>query len=307
MNQDKTGKFISKLRKEKKLTQADLAEKMGVSINAVSKWERGLSFPDVSLYKSLCNELGISIEELINGEKGNSEEAKEQAIYKTIDEKDKSKKKSNKIIIILSIIITIFIVFGLLYYNIVLKVNLDTHSDYLYEVAINYLKEEELEYNPDSKNKDFNSFYAYQDTKTPFVVSIFAIGFTILLSVLFYLMSWGVDGLGLAQSIGAVVEIIILLYILQRRAKRELLDKAFWRAMGRMLFAGVITGCVAFSMTKFVPLMASDTSLVITIPKFLIIAGVSFVAYLIASYFLNLKEAAPILRYFKKILFRNVK
>ena len=150
-------------------------------------------------------------------------------------------------------------------------------------------------------------FYAYQDTKTPFVVSIFAIGFTILLSVLFYLMSWGVDGLGLAQSIGAVVEIIILLYILQRRAKRELLDKAFWRAMGRMLFAGVITGCVAFSMTKFVPLMASDTSLVITIPKFLIIAGVSFVAYLIASYFLNLKEAAPILRYFKKILFRNVK
>lgn len=161
MNQDKTGKFISKLRKEKKLTQADLAEKMGVSINAVSKWERGLSFPDVSLYKSLCNELGISIEELINGEKGNSEEAKEQAIYKTINEKDKSKKKSNKIIIILSIIITIFIVFGLLYYNIVLKVNLDTHSDYLYEAAISYLKEEELEYNPDSKNKDFNSFYAY--------------------------------------------------------------------------------------------------------------------------------------------------
>ena len=53
MNQEKIGKFISKLRKEKQMTQGDLAEKMGVSINAVSKWERGLSFPDVSLYKIL--------------------------------------------------------------------------------------------------------------------------------------------------------------------------------------------------------------------------------------------------------------
>lgn len=150
-------------------------------------------------------------------------------------------------------------------------------------------------------------FYAYQDTKTPFVVSIFAIGFTILLSVWFYTMHWGVDGLGLAQSIGAIVEIIILLYILQRRSKNVLLDKAFWKGVSRMLIAGVVTGCVAFSMTKFVPLMATDTSLVITIPKFLVISGISFVAYLMASYFLSLKEAAPILRYFKKILFRNVK
>ena len=161
MNQEKTGKFITKLRKEKKLTQADLAEKMGVSINAVSKWERGLSFPNVSLYKSLCNELDISIEELINGEKGSSEEAKEKAIYKTIDEKDKTKRKSKKIITILCIIITIFVLFGFMYYYIELKVELDTHSDYLYDSAISYLKEDEFAYNPDSKNKDFNSFYAY--------------------------------------------------------------------------------------------------------------------------------------------------
>lgn len=51
MDQNKSGKFIAKLRKEKNMTQEQLAEKMGVSINAVSKWERGLSFPDVSLYK----------------------------------------------------------------------------------------------------------------------------------------------------------------------------------------------------------------------------------------------------------------
>ena len=93
MNQDKTGKFIAKCRRDKNMTQEQLAEKMGVSINAVSKWERGLSFPDVSLYKTLCSELDISIEELINGEKGNSEKDKEKAIYKTLDEKNKTKKK----------------------------------------------------------------------------------------------------------------------------------------------------------------------------------------------------------------------
>ena len=150
-------------------------------------------------------------------------------------------------------------------------------------------------------------FYAYQDTKTPFIVSIFAIGLTIGLSVWFYLIGLGVDGLGWAQSIGAMVEIVILLYILQRRSGRVLLNKSYWRATFRMIFATAIAGCVAFSMTKFVPLMATDTSLVITIPKFLLISSVSFIAYLIASYFLNLKEAGPIFRYFKKILFRNVK
>ncbi len=150
-------------------------------------------------------------------------------------------------------------------------------------------------------------FYAHQDTKTPFVVSIFAIGLTIILSVWFYLLGWGVDGLGLAQSLGAVVEIIILLYILQKRSRGELLDKAFWKATVRMVFATVITGCVAFSMTKFIPLMATDNSLVITIPKFLVISIVSVASYLIASYFLELREAKPVFQYFKKILFRNAK
>ena len=150
-------------------------------------------------------------------------------------------------------------------------------------------------------------FYAFQDTKTPFYVSILAVGLTIGISIWFYTMGLGVDGLGAAQSIGAVIEIVILLYILQRRAHGELLNRAFWRATGRMLFAGIIAGCVAFSMTKFVPLMATDTSLVITIPKFMLIASVSLIAYLIASYFLNLKEAKPVFKYIKKILFRNAK
>ena len=150
-------------------------------------------------------------------------------------------------------------------------------------------------------------FYAYQDTKTPFIISIVAIGLTIVLSVMAYFLGWGVDGLGIAQSIGAVVEVIILLSILQKRSGGEILNKEFWRGFSRMLFATLICGCVAFSMTKFVPLMATDTSLVITIPKFILIAVVSLISYVIASFFLNLEEAEPVINYVKKILFRNVK
>ena len=150
-------------------------------------------------------------------------------------------------------------------------------------------------------------FYAYQDTRTPFRVSIIAIGSTIGLMVLFTVTKWGVDGLGIAQSIGALFEVILLLAILQRRSRGVLLNKAFWRAISRMLIATVITGCVAFSMTKFIPLRVTDTSLVITIPKFLLISVISMAAYLLASYFLNLKEALPIFRYLKRKLFKNVK
>ena len=150
-------------------------------------------------------------------------------------------------------------------------------------------------------------FYAYQDTKTPFRVSIIAVGLTMILSVMAWLLNWGVDGLGLAQSVGALVEIIILLAILQKRSKGEILNKSFWKAFLRMLIATAIAGCVAFSMTKFVPLRATDTSLVITIPKFLLIGSTSFIAYFIASYFLNLAEIEPVVNYIKKILFKNAK
>ncbi len=150
-------------------------------------------------------------------------------------------------------------------------------------------------------------FYAYQDTKTPFRVSIIAIGLTILLSISFYLLGWGVDGLGLAQSIGAIIEIIILLFILQRKSEYKILNRDFWKVISKMIFATFITGCVAFSATKFIPLMVTDTSLVITVPKFLLIAALSILSYIIASFFLNLEEVEPIVKYIKKILFKNVK
>ena len=150
-------------------------------------------------------------------------------------------------------------------------------------------------------------FYAYQDTKTPFVVSIFAIGATILLSVVFYLLDFGVEGLGWAQSIGAVLEIIILIFILQRRSKNQLLDFDFLKGFLKMAFATLITSCVAYSMTKFFPLMATDNSFLQTFPKFCLISIVSLGAYCIASFFLGLSEVKPIFEKLKYILFRNIK
>ncbi len=160
MNQEKIGKFIAKNRKDKGLTQEALAEKLGISTNAVSKWERGLSFPDVSLFKKLCSELDISIEELINGEKSKSTESKDKAIIASLEEKTKIEKKSKKKIILLSIFILLIIAFSVIYSS-TLKINLINESNDLYDIAIDYLREREFKSNPDSSKDDFNVFYSY--------------------------------------------------------------------------------------------------------------------------------------------------
>ena len=79
MDQEKIGKFIANLRKEKRLTQEQLAEKLGVTDKSVSRWENGKCLPDVSLYKDLCNILGITLNEFFAGEKIKEEKFKEQA------------------------------------------------------------------------------------------------------------------------------------------------------------------------------------------------------------------------------------
>ena len=69
MNQEKIGNFIATLRKEKKMTQAELGERVGVTGKAVSRWERGLSIPDVAIINKVSEMLGITTTELLNGEK----------------------------------------------------------------------------------------------------------------------------------------------------------------------------------------------------------------------------------------------
>ena len=68
MNQQIIGKFISQKRKEKNLTQEQLAEKLGVSNKTISKWETGKCMPDYSVIKNLCEELEITVAELMDGE-----------------------------------------------------------------------------------------------------------------------------------------------------------------------------------------------------------------------------------------------
>jgi len=79
MDQIKIGKFIAEKRKETNLTQEQLAEKLNISKNAVSKWERGLNLPDVSIMQDLCRILNITLNELFVGEKIQEEEYKEIA------------------------------------------------------------------------------------------------------------------------------------------------------------------------------------------------------------------------------------
>ena len=68
MNQQATGKFIAQKRKEKNLTQEQLAERIGVSNKTISKWETGKCMPDYSVVKNLCEELEITVAELMDGE-----------------------------------------------------------------------------------------------------------------------------------------------------------------------------------------------------------------------------------------------
>ena len=69
MNQEKIGLFISKLRKEKNLTQKDLGDLLDITDNSVSKWERGINAPDISQLKRIASIFNITVGELLNGER----------------------------------------------------------------------------------------------------------------------------------------------------------------------------------------------------------------------------------------------
>lgn len=73
MDLEKTGKFIAQLRKEKGMTQKELGAVLNITDKAISKWERGYNLPDSDVMVRLCNVLGISINELISGERISSE------------------------------------------------------------------------------------------------------------------------------------------------------------------------------------------------------------------------------------------
>ena len=79
MDQIKIGKFIAECRKKNNLTQMQLAEKLNITDRAISKWENGKAMPDSSIMLDLCNELKISVNELLSGEVIKMEDYKKQA------------------------------------------------------------------------------------------------------------------------------------------------------------------------------------------------------------------------------------
>ena len=113
MDQTEIGKFIAKCRKEKKLTQAQLAEKLNITDRAVSKWETGKSMPDSSLMLELCEILGITVNELLSGEEIDMESYEKKADENLIALKRKNENSMTKNVII-SILFSVTLLVGIM-------------------------------------------------------------------------------------------------------------------------------------------------------------------------------------------------
>lgn len=98
MNQEAIGKFIAACRKEKNLTQMQLAEKLNITNRAVSKWETGKSCPDVSIMMKLCDILGITVNELLSAERISMENYPKKSRRKSNGIKTQKRSGSKKLI-----------------------------------------------------------------------------------------------------------------------------------------------------------------------------------------------------------------
>ena len=110
MNQLVIGKLISQKRKEKNLTQEQLAEKLGVSNKTISKWETGKCMPDYSIIKDLCEELDITVAELMDGEEKEGKSIRaydEEHIMDLLKRTQELEKQKNLIYAILLIVMGI--------------------------------------------------------------------------------------------------------------------------------------------------------------------------------------------------------
>ena len=104
MDQIKIGKFIQEKRKEKNITQSELAEKLYVTDRAVSKWERGLCLPDAGTMPDLCKILNITINDLFSGEKVDMKE-NEKKLEENLLEMTRQKEEKDKQLLTLEIVI----------------------------------------------------------------------------------------------------------------------------------------------------------------------------------------------------------
>ena len=121
MNNEKMGQFISELRKSHQMTQKELAAKLDVSDKAVSKWERGQSYPDISLLSPLSAILGITATELLNGERAGQEAVNvETSVVNALEYVGKTAKSKIKLAqSILAAVLSILILLGIFVVSVV--------------------------------------------------------------------------------------------------------------------------------------------------------------------------------------------
>lgn len=153
MDNQKIGNFIKELRKEKNLTQKDLATKLNITDRAISKWERGLSCPDISLLDDLSKILEVSVIEILKGRRLNKDEIlNNKYLVETMTfTSNNLKNKLLKIIDLISIFIVSFIVLLLVFYNI--KGYYYTHKNY---TTLNYVDPSVVEFKFDEKIRNIN-------------------------------------------------------------------------------------------------------------------------------------------------------
>lgn len=151
------------------------------------------------------------------------------------------------------------------------------------------------------------SFYAQKDTRTPLIVSIFSIGLNVGLAIYLGLYTGlGLNGLAIAQSLIAVLEVMILLVIMERRMP-GMFDVTFLWAILRMVLAATVGGLFTYILVRTFPLRAQDVGFFTLAPKFGLIVIGSLVSYVAASFMLRLSEPKPIIDKTLKIIFRPVK
>ncbi|MBQ7769656.1 MAG: helix-turn-helix transcriptional regulator [Clostridia bacterium] len=117
MDQKQTGKFIAEMRRERNLTQKELADRLCISDKTVSKWECGGGFPEVGLILSLCDELGVTANELLSGKRLTDTEYKKNAeenIVRLMAEKKDIKRKIILVSIVVLVTIIIAVTFGMI-------------------------------------------------------------------------------------------------------------------------------------------------------------------------------------------------
>lgn len=151
------------------------------------------------------------------------------------------------------------------------------------------------------------SFYAQQDTKTPLYISIFSIGLNITLAVWFTMsLGMGAYGLAWAQSLVAMIEVIVLFFVMARRIN-GIFDIVFVHAVARMASATGFMALICYVAVLIFQLKTGDQSFLATFPKFTMIVIISLSSYAAISRLLGLSEVNPIIRRVRALLFSQAR